>query len=201
MKRLLIIFLILVSIGLKAQESHSRRFTFGAEWGYVAVFYSGYHHNFFDPEGFRADLREYGFKLENNAEVYLHCGYDLNKRTNLSFYLGYSAIEDYHNIIPVSLRLTRFFDFNRYNDNWFVYFDIGSGISLKRKPQEIVTGKIGCGYRIVLSKDTALDFVAALRCAYTHPDINYYGVRIPHENINRNNAYVSALSLGMGLTF
>lgn len=201
MKRLLTIFMILFSVGAKAQDASSHRFTYGAEWGYVAVFYSGYHYNFFDPEGFRADIRDNGLKLENNAEVYLHCGYNLNAKTNLSVYFGYSAIEDYHNTVPISLRLTRYFDFNRYNDRWFTYIDIGSGISLKHDPQEILTGKIGCGYRMALSQNTSLDFIAAIRCAYTHPDITYYGENIPHSNINRNNAYASALSLGMALTF
>ena len=201
MKQLFIISLLLLSLCMKAQEVESKRFSFGAEWGYVAVFYSGYHHNFTAPEGFRADLREYGFKLENNAEVYVHCGYNFNPNTNLSLYIGYSAIEDYHNIIPVSLRLTRFYNPNRYNDRWFIYFDAGSGISVKHHPQEILTGKFGCGYRMILSRKTSLDFIASLRCLYTHPDILYFGESIPYNNINRNNAYASALSLGLALTF
>lgn len=201
MKHLFIISLILLSLSMKAQEVKSKRFTFGAEWGYVAVFYSGYHHNFTDPEGFRVDLREYSLKLQNNAEVYLHCGYDFNSHTNLSLYIGYSAIEDYHNIVPISLRLTRFYDLKRYDDKWFIFFDAGSGISIKYQPQEILAGKIGCGYRMVLSRKTSIDFMASLRWLYTHPDILYYGESIPHKSINRNNAYASAISLGMALTF
>lgn len=201
MKRLLIIILTLIPIVMNAQEGQSHRITFGAEWSCIGVFYSGYHYNFYDPEGFRVDTRDHGFKLSSNAEVYLHCGYNLNSKTNLSLYLGYSAIEHYHNIIPVSLRLTRFYGNDELKDRWFSFYDIGSGISIKAKPQEIITGKLGCGYRMVLSRSTSLDFIAAVRCAYTHPDIEYYGEHITDRSINRNNAYTSALSLGIALTF
>ena len=201
MKHLYIIILALIPVVMNAQESSSRRFTFGAEWSYIGVFYSGHHYNFHDPEGFRVDSRDHGFKLTSNAEVYMHCGYELNNKTNLSLYLGYSAIEHYHNTIPISLRLTRFYGDNDLNDRWFTFYDIGSGISIKASPQAILSGKIGGGYRMVLSRNTSLDFVASLRCTYTKPDIEYYGEHITYSSINRNNAYTSAVSLGIALTF
>lgn len=182
------------------QDDKYPRFTFGAEWGYVGVFYSGYHYNFFAPEGYRVDPRGYEFRYSSNAEGYVHAGYNLSSRLNLSVYMGFSAIEDYHHTIPVSIRLTRCFDREYTKDKWLIFMDIGSGISLKEHPQEILTGKIGVGYRISLSSRTKLDFHAGLRSAYTRPEVYYNGVHIPHDKINRNNAYISAFSLGMAIT-
>ena len=186
--------------GNGSQCRSERRFTFGAEWGYVGTFYSGYHYNFFAPEGYRADPRGYGFGYEGNGELYLHAGYDIGEKSNLSVYMGFSAFGDQHHTIPLSIRYTRYYKSNTIGDRWFSFIDLGSGISIKEKPQEILTGKLGGGYRISLSNDVKLDFIVSLRSVLTHPDIDYYGTKIPSENINRNNAYASAISVGMALT-
>jgi hypothetical protein len=65
----------------------------------------------------------------------------------------------------------------------------------------ILTGKAGCGYRLSLSRDTKLDFIAAWRILLTHPDIYYYGMEVSPGRINRNNAYISAISFGIALSF
>lgn len=198
---IIIFVMLLTSIGLKAQTEPVPRFTFGAEWGYIATFYSGYHFNFFAPEGYRADPRHQEFTYISNGEVYLHAGYNLNEKYNLSLYLGFSAIGEYHHSIPVSVRLTRYYKTNNLGDRWFGFIDLGSGVSIKKEPDMMLSGKIGAGYRLSLSRRTSLDFIAGLRTVLTHPDIYYYGTLIPQDKINRNNAYMSALSLSMSLTF
>lgn len=201
-KASIIMFVILLtSIGLKAQTEPVPRFTFGAEWGYIATFYSGYHFNFFAPEGYRADPRHQEFTYISNGEAYLHAGYNLNEKYNLSLYLGFSAIGEYHHSIPVSVRLTRYYRENDKKDRWLSFIDLGSGASIKEHPQELLSGKVGLGYRLSLSRTTKLDFIAAIRTVLTHPDIDYYGTMIEHARINRNNAYMSALSFSMALTF
>lgn len=203
MKSKILITLVLLSscINAKGQDTSLPRITFGAEWGYIATFYSGYHHNFFAPEGYRVDSRGHSFALDNNAEGYLHIGYNIDQKRNLSLYAGMSAVMDYHLTIPVSVRFSRYYGNNHMADRWFTFFDIGSGVSIKKDPQEIITGKFGGGYRMSLSRNTKLDFLIAYRCVYTHPDIEYYESMISHERINRNNAYTSAISFGIALSF
>ena len=198
---IILIVTLLTSIGLKAQTESVPRFTFGAEWGYIATFYSGYHFNFFAPEGYRADPRHYGFTCISNAEAYLHAGYSFNEKYNLSLYLGFTAIGEYHHAIPVSVRLTRYYRVNHHKDRWLAFIDLGSGASIKKHPQELLSGKAGLGYRLSLSRSTKLDIIAALRTVLTHPDIDYYGSIIEYDRINRNNAYMSAFSISMALTF
>lgn len=204
MRRLSIIFILLPLLwtGAAATERNAPgRFTFGAEWGYMCIFYSGYHYNFFAPEGYRVDPRGHGFTFRSNGEAYLHVGYDLGRRSNISLYTGFSAVEDYHHIIPVSIRYTTYYKESSKGDRWFSFADLGSGISIRKSPREILSVKAGGGYRMSLSKDAMLDFVISLRSVLTHPDIDYYGTMIPEEKINRNNAYASAISIGISLTF
>ena len=202
MRRLSIILIFLAAAAsARAQQTIMDKFTFGAEWGYIGVIHSGFHYNFFAPEGFRLDPRGNTFKYSSNAECYLHAGYNFSDDWNLSLYVGLAGVEEYAHILPMSLRGTRYFRENGMGDRWLAFLDLGSGICLKTPPQEILVGKFGGGYRVSLSRDTKLDFLLALRMTYTHPEIDFYGTPIPMERINRNNAYVSAFSAGMAITF
>ncbi len=201
-RTLLILLAITCLINASAREKTDYpRFTFGAEWGYVATIQSGYHHNFFSPEGFRVDDRDNSFKYHSNADMYVHAGYNFNCNWNLSLYIGYAGVDDLQKVMPVSLRATRYFGTDPEKDRWFAFWDLGSGICFKKKPQEIVTGKIGGGYRISLSRNTKLDFLTSVRMTYTHPQVYFDGIPIDMKWVNRNNAYVGAFSFGIGLTF
>lgn len=203
MKRLIAIILIIFSFNnyVKAQEREFSRFTFGVEWGYVATFQSGYRYIFFPPEGYRVDVSDNSFGLHSNADMYMHGGINLYRNWNVSMYIGYAGVADIHKVIPVSIRTTRFFGKNPLADRWFALVDIGSGLCVKRPFQEILCGKIGGGYRLSLSKDTKLDLILSARMTYTHPQIIYDKMIIDHEMVRRNDAYVSSVSCGIGLTF
>lgn len=194
----------LFSVRVMAQEESARglgRLTFGAEWGYVATWQSGFHYNYFSPDGYREDERGNEFLYYSNADVYIHGGYDFNEYWNVSMYIGYAGVHDIHKVIPVSLRGTRYFGDDPLKDRWFTFVDLGSGICIKKEPQEILVGKIGGGYRISLSSSVKLDFLLSARITYTHPPVIHDGVRISLKRTNRNNAYVGAFSVGMGISF
>ena len=203
MKKILVILLILFSFNnfVNAQQDRFSKYTFGVEWGYVATFQSGYRYIFFPPEGYRVDVRDNSFRLQNNADLYIHSGVNLSRSWNLSLYAGYAGVGDIHKVLPVSIRATRYFGKDPLSDRWFAFTDLGSGICFKRPVQEILTGKIGGGYRMSLSRHSKLDFIISARMTYTHPQITYDQEVISQEMVRRNNAYVSALSLGLGLTF
>ncbi len=206
MKRFIIILLIInafnlnVFAGNKGNEAFPR-ITYGLEWGYVATIHTGHHYYFFAPEGYRVEDRDNSFGYSSNADMYIHLGYNFSTRWNLSLYVGYEGISNIHKAVPVSLRMTGFFNADPTSDRWFSFIDIGSGICLKVSPQEIMTGKLGAGYRLSLSRTASLDFMLSGRFIYTHPQIIYDKTLIPLERTNRNNAYVSAVSLGMALNF
>ena len=203
MKKILAILLTLISFNnfVNAQKDRFSKYTFGVEWGYVATFQSGYRYIFFPPEGYRVDVRDNSFGLQNNADLYIHSGINLSRSWNLSLYAGYAGVGDIHKVLPVSIRATRYFGKDPLSDRWFAFTDLGSGMCFKRPVQEILTGKIGGGYRMSLSRYSKLDFIISARMTYTHPQITYDQEVISQEMVRRNNAYVSALSLGLGLTF
>jgi hypothetical protein len=86
-------------------------------------------------------------------------------------------------------------------DRWFGFTDLGSGICVKEQPQEILVARLGGGYSLALSRFTRLEFICSARITYTHPQVYDQGDVIRLNKTNRNNAYVSALSLGLGITF
>lgn len=203
MKKILLILMIISAFttNSNAQETAFPRITFGAEWSYIATLQSGWHHNFFSPEGYRVDDADNEFIYHSNAEAYLHAGYNVSRNWNIALYIGMTGISDLHKAIPASIRGTYYIGGDPSRDRWFTYIDLGSGICLKNPPQEILTGKIGGGYRMSLSRNTKLDFIAALRMTYTHPEVRYDGEVIPMQKVNRNNAYLSSILFGIGLTF
>ena len=206
MRKLITISLIfsLFNISVKARETEGEgnpRLTFGLEWGYVAAIHSGFHFYYFAPEGFRVDEFGNAFEYISNAEVYVKAGYNLSDVWNIALYAGYAGVADMHKVIPVSLRGTRFFGDDPSADRWFAFMDIGTGICIKKPIQEILSAKAGGGYRLSLSRNTKLDFLFSIRTMLTHPYVYYDGVEIPYDKINRNNAYVNSLSVGIGLSF
>ena len=204
MKRLAIIstMLFVFLAGAHAQQSEDYpRITYGAEWSYVASGFSAFHYNYFSPEGYRYNSKGASPRFVGNEEGLFHVGYNVTDSWNLAVYAGFTGIADIHNAIPVSFRATRFFKQDMKGDRWFTFADAGTGISIKKHPQEIVALKIGGGYRVSLSRDTKIDFNAALRCTYTHPDIYFEHEIISQRWINRNNAIVVSTSFGMAITF
>lgn len=204
MKKYLLIQILMViqlSLCAESRKTHDDRITFGAEWSYIASLHCNIHHNFYAEEGYRVNLRYSNFRYMSNGEISVFCGFDFRSDWNISLHAGYAGIYDLSKAIPISVRVTKYFKGNEKGDRWFSYIDGGSGICLKKNPQAIAVGKIGGGYRVALSKETSLDLIAAYRISFTHPSVIFDGYEIPAEKINRNNAYVGALSLGISISF
>lgn len=202
MRRIILILLTAsaLNISAKAQGRFFPDWTFGIEWGWTAHLYSHWHNNFFSPEGYRVNSSGSDFIFKTNAEAYLSAGLNINSNWNIAMYLGIEGITDSHKAVPVSIRGTYFWKGNTLSDRWFTFLDIGSGVSVKRPVQEILTGKIGGGYRLSLSESSKLDFLMSIRMTYTHPDVVYYEEVIAHEKINRNDMSLGGISLGIAIT-
>ena len=196
----ILIFLLLFTSVAEARKDEVQRFTFGAEWGYVAEIWSGFHNNFFAPEGYRVNQRESSFGYKGNTDTYIHVGYNLDEKWNLAMYIGYAGIDKEDKILPVTLRGTRFYGPDPMADRFFTFLDLGSGICLKKPVQEIFTGRFGGGYRMSLSPDTKLDLMVGLSLTYTHPEVIHDGRQIPHKMINRNDKLCGGLSISLALT-
>ena len=200
MKKGLLISVSLLFCAL-ASGQELPKYTFGAEWSYCATFWTSHRYYYLATEGYRVDDKGSATGYFTDGELYLHGGMNLNPKWNLSIYAGYTGVADYHGAVPVSLRATRYYGDNHLSDRCFTYIDLGSGITLTQTHRELLTAKLGAGYRISLSRLTKLDFIASLRYVHTHPDINYHGTIIPKEHVGRNMANTLSATLGIGITF
>lgn len=198
---LIMLFLLGFSAAGKTPSSSTPRFTFGCQWDYCGTFLTGLDQYFYAPEGFRESKKYNAVTYLTNGESAIHGGYNFNDNWNLSLYIGYTAVGEYHRAVPVSLRATRYYGDNPRDDRWFSFIDFGTGVTIKNNPKEIITGKIGGGYRMSLSRYTKLDFIISLRSIYTHPDVIYYNETIHDKDIIRNDGYICSLSCGIGITF
>ena len=200
-KRLMVILLLssLSVLKVNAQEESFPRITFGAEWSHVSSIHSIWHYNFFSQEGYRVDQKGSEAMYHSNAEAYINAGYNFNSHWNMSVNIGLTGLAGYHKAVPVSLRSTYYFGNDPLKDRWFSFLEAGSGLSLKLPVQEIFGCKAGGGYRISLSRHTKIDFIAAVKVNYTHPDIIYDDVQIVPERINRNGMTIIALTVGMAV--
>ncbi|MGM9735295.1 MAG: hypothetical protein ACI3ZL_02680 [Candidatus Cryptobacteroides sp.] len=205
-KRILTTFLsVILASGFCSATQKPRRdypvVTYGVEWGYVASVLSSVHYNFYSLEGSRVDIKESESIFRSDAEMEIHVGVNLGKMWNLSLYSGYTNIAHLTPAVPISLRLTRFYGKNPLNDRWMTYVGLGGGIALNQTEQAILGARIGGGYRVSLSRITKLDILVSCKMDYLNPDIVYYGHAIPPESINRNNAFMTAFTIGLGITF
>ncbi len=185
----------------KKSDDKLSSMTFGLEWGYISSIHTAYSYSFMAPEGYRVAESENSFGFISNAGMYFNIGYELNPMWNISMYIGYEGIADLHKAIPISLRMTRYFNPDRTVDRWFSFLDLGSGISIKSPVQEILSGKIGAGYRLSLGRYAALSFLMSARLSYTHPEVLYDKTAIVFEKYDINHAFISALSVGMAISF
>ena len=72
MKRLaayIIMILLPMTLSAEGKGSSEKRMTFGAEWGYVFTFFSGYHNNFFSHDGWRVDERDSGDRFYRHQRL------------------------------------------------------------------------------------------------------------------------------------
>ena len=101
MKKAVIILLLFSVFNIKVTgaDTVSRqlpRVTFGAEWGYVATFFSYHSYNYFSTEGYRMSEKHGAFGIGSNGEVNLHIGYNLNHHWNIALYAGFTGLMNIH---------------------------------------------------------------------------------------------------------
>lgn len=192
--------IMLPTLGAQDSGRDVPLFTYGLEWSYSALFNAAWHHNFIEDGG-RADDRGTRFFYENHGEILAHGGVNIGGNANVSLYCGYSGLIRDVRYIPVTLRFTWFFGNIADTGRWFAFLDGGSGIYVSKTYTPNYAGKAGGGYRISLSRRAKMDFNIAYRLSYASPDIYSNGVKVPESDINRNENYLSAFMIGIGLTF
>lgn len=204
---LLLSGMIQVSAGGKGRPAKERdytRFTFGVESSYMLTFLNFSHFNFISADGDRRDEKILTPGLTSNGQILLGCGVNITGKWNLSLYTGYSGIYRDEGLIPLTVRATWLSGKDSMKDRWLVFADAGTGFNDLGNPGSLsFTGKLGGGYRITLNRVVKLDFLVAFQESYTHPKAyeSDAGSYVPAERLRRNDAYITALTMGIALVF
>lgn len=180
----------------------SARLSYGIEWGYDATVLDAYHYNYTDPaDGFRIDDKAVKGMYYSNGHVMAGLTLEFAGRWGLGLHAGYAGIKQRTRIFPLALRCTYYMD-SFQTDGQFLFAEGGAGLHETRKGVSPY-GRLGYGFRSVLSKKSSMDFSASLRIAADNPPI-YDNTRpgyIPEEDIRRNDALYGALMLSVALNF
>ena len=172
-------------------------YSFGVEYGYIAQHHIYSHFNYVADGGYRVNHEDVDITYTTNAQVLAHFGVNLGRHTNLAVYGGYQGITRKQRIFPMTLRFTGLFGQPDDKGRWLAY--AGGGVGFKGSKQmfgNAVVGHIGGGYRLTLTRETKLDFLAAIQSTYWHP--NTFSESI---DVRRSNELLLGLNLGIGLTF
>jgi hypothetical protein len=180
----------------------SARLSYGIEWGYDATVIDVYHYNYMDAaDGFRIDDKAAKPMFYSNGHATAHLTLEFARRWALGLYAGYAGVQQRTRIFPLALRSTYFMESFR-DDGQFLFLEGGAGLHETRKSISPF-GRLGYGYRAVLSRRSSIDFSASLRVTADHPPI--YDSSIPgyvsDEDIRRSDALYGAVLLSVALNF
>lgn len=197
---------LLPAAGLNAASRSFPRLSFGIEGSLAGTFLSYRHSNYISNYGYRIDRRVINKKYHTNGEILLHLGMNISRHVNLSLYSGYSGVCKNGSIYPLSLRCTWFPAQDPSKDRWFAFIDGGPALKKTGRVSSLAgTGKLGCGYRISLTRSAKMDFLFSLRQAFIKDIYSQPGMLsaeyVEKDRIRRNNAAYMAVTLGIGLTF
>ena len=180
----------------------SARLSYGIEWGYDATLLNAYHYNYMDSaDGFRIDQKDVKPMYYSNGHATAHLSVEFARRWALGLHAGYAGIQQRTRIFPLALRSTYFIDSFR-TDGSFLFIEGGAGLHETRRNISPF-GRLGYGYRAVLSRRSSIDLSASLRVTADHPPIYDSSIPgyVPEENIRRSDALYGALLFSVALNF
>ena len=185
--------------GIPEYKRKFPRLTFGVEWGYAATFLCTFHHNYRAEDRYRVNDKGTKAMYEGNGHILAHLGANLGRHYNLSFYTGYEGIADGFCVIPMTLRHTWLFGDRAENSRWLCFADAGYGLRAEGDSNCFIA-KAGGGYRVSFSRSVKMDFLLTYRFAYAEIPFSDESGTVPQDRINRNNNFLNAISIGIGLT-
>ena len=185
--------------GIPEYKRKFPRLTFGVEWGYAATFLCTFHHNYRAEDRYRVNDKGTKAMYEGNGHILAHLGANLGRHYNLAFYTGYEGIADGFCVIPMTLRHTWLFGDRAENSRWLCFADAGYGLRAEGDSNCFIA-KAGGGYRVSFSRSVKMDFLLTYRFAYAEIPFSDESGTVPQDRINRNNNFLNAISIGIGLT-
>ncbi len=181
------------------------RFTFGVEGDYAMTLLGAYHYNYIAEEGDRINLRGVTSSFISNGQILLNAGVNVSPKVNISVECGWCGVYREVRIIPFLLRGTWFSGRDPMRNRWLAYVSVGGGVNddAEKLDRLSAIAKAGGGYRVSLNRFAKLDFLFSLHGTFAHPRTyrNAQGSVVSGNALRRSDAYVGAVTFGIGLTF
>lgn len=195
------VLLSIVLIMITSSITRAGDFTYGVEWGGSFSVAEYHDYNYLIESGYRMNDSSFAFGGKVNGFFLANVGYLIAERFQVSLYSGYEGVDRNVRVVPIVLR-GAFFNKGYHSDGIFAYVGGGVGITdIERR--SVILGRLGTGYRIVLSKATSLDFIISANLSIRNPDLLDPDSHMPiaDNRISVNNLYLGKLGLSMALSF
>ena len=194
---------VVVAVLLMSGSAHAFGFRYGIEWGYTGTFYETHHYNYLSDVGARVDVNSQGPVYYSNGDILGYAGLIMGRHIEADVVCGWAGVVQGRRVVPVMARGTYFFN-GTCQDGLKVYVDGGLCLARTSGSQLCPIARAGCGYRLMLTERTALDFSAALQGISDHPDDVYvteYHYSVPPESLRRSDRRYAGLTLSLALSF
>ena len=204
MKRILAIIAASLLFGLTAFAGGGEffgRLHPGIEWGYTLTLAAHHHYNYLDESiGFRINDEGWTMLPRSNAYILGSLKYSFSSVFSTSIISGFQGIYKDRRTVPLLCRVS-VSPSGRDSDGFFFFSDMGVFLTdFRRHGNQF---QIGSGYSIVLAPRCSIGLRIGARLIYDRPDVwdPIEEEYISEQNIRRNDAWYSALNMGIVLEF
>lgn len=151
----------------------------GVEWGYTQNCWHWYHYNYLTDAMARVNSEDSEFELHPGGHIYAYLGYQIGRRWELDLISGWAGVWEGRRVVPVDLRVTRFFS-GLDSNGLKAFIEAGEVISHNDASSELPSNiiKLGGGYRIMITSRSSVDFAISVHRCLDHPA----GVTDPQYN-------------------
>lgn len=175
----------------------------GVEWGYTQSFWHWYHYNYLTDAMARVNSEDSEFELHQGGHIYAYLGYQIGRRWELDLISGWAGVWDGRRVVPVDLRVTRFF--SGLDSNGFkAFLEAGEVISHNDASSELPSNiiKLGGGYRIMITSRSSIDLAMSVHRCLDHPagvTDPKYNYRVPASHLRRSDTAYMGISFSISL--
>lgn len=200
MRKLLLSFLAAALFSVPLAGRGAKVYT-AMEWGAGMTIADIHLYNYLLEGGYRMNGSDIYFGGKVNAYWQGSIGCEISPTWSLALNAGYEGIDRQYRVYPVTLRATHYLQ-SAAVDGWFLHCEGGVGF-WSVSDISAVLGRLGAGYRLALTRHTALDFILSYRLSIRNPDLFDPDSthQIPPERIARNLLYANKLTLSIALSF
>lgn len=204
MKRILTaLLLMLAAYSAAGQDKPYPLVRYGLEWAGSVKLIDSHHFNYISSEaGYRIDDENISFKPSVNGLILASISLNLTRKLSMGIYSGFQGISEKQRIVPVFLRTAYSFK-GCDKDGVFTFCDLGAGLRHLSLENRVMMARIGSGYRVVFSRNTAFSMLLSIQAADDKPIIwdKYAEEYVSTQNTRLNTAGYLAVNFGIALDF